>query len=103
MNSPHPKQSILIFIQKVLPWILLLAALYQVRLIASTAIGKESFLEVWIVWMSNAKVTRMSAFVFGLMGVAYGLAQRALRRAAEQKLRGRIAELEAAAEAGRAQ
>ncbi len=103
MNSLPPKQLSLVFIQKVLPWVFLLVALYQVRLIASSAMGKESFLEVWLVWMSNAKVTRMSAFVFGLMGVAYGLAQRALRRAAEQRLQSRIARLEAEAEAGRTQ
>lgn len=95
MTTPSPRQLFHLLIRKVLPWIFLLAALYQVRLIASTALGKESLFEVWIVWMSQAKVTRMSAIVFGLAGVAYGLAQRALRRAETQRSSARLAELEA--------
>jgi hypothetical protein len=87
------------FVRQILPWIFLLVALYQIRLIASGVLGKESFLEVWITWMSSAKATRLTAFTFGLAGVAYGLAQRALRRASEQRLASRLSELEGRLEA----
>lgn len=78
---------------RILPWVFLLWALYEVRLIASAATGKDSFFEIWLVWMSQAKTTRLTAFLFGLAGVAYGLAQRSLRRASESRLNAEIAGL----------
>ena len=46
---------------RILPWVFLLWALYEVRLIASAATGKDSFFEIWLVWMSQAKTTRLTA------------------------------------------
>lgn len=80
-------QRILLWlIRKALPWAALLAALWLVRETASGLLGKDSMIEVWIAWMGRARVTRLSAIVFGLAGVAYGLQQRALRREAEKTL-----------------
>ncbi|MFZ5929386.1 MAG: hypothetical protein ACOYX1_18280 [Acidobacteriota bacterium] len=80
-------QRILLWlIRKALPWAALLAALWLIRETASGLLGKDSMIEVWIAWMGRARVTRLSAIVFGLAGVAYGLQQRALRREAEKTL-----------------
>jgi len=83
VNSRH---ILLWLIRKALPWAALLAALWLIRETASGLLGKESLLEVWIAWMGSARVTRLSAIIFGLAGVAYGLEQRALRRKAEKTL-----------------
>lgn len=80
-------QRILLWlIRKALPWAALLAALWLIRETASELLGKDSLLEVWIAWMGKARVTRLSAIIFGLAGVAYGLQQRALRREMERAL-----------------
>lgn len=80
------QRVLLWLIRKVLPWAALLAALWLIRETASGLLGKDSTLEVWIAWMAKARVTRLSAFIFGLAGVAYGLQQRAVRREMERML-----------------
>jgi hypothetical protein len=80
------QRALLWLIRKALPWAALLAALWMIRQTASELLGKDSMLEVWIAWMGNARVTRLSAILFGLAGIAYGLQQRALRREAERTL-----------------
>ncbi|GIU73009.1 MAG: hypothetical protein KatS3mg004_0096 [Bryobacteraceae bacterium] len=80
------ERILLWLIRKALPWVALLAALWMIRETASGLLGRDSMLEVWIAWMSNARVTRISAILFGLAGVAYGLEQRALRREIEKTL-----------------
>ncbi len=80
------RQIVLWLIRKALPWAALLAALWMIRETASGLLGKESMLEVWIAWMGQARVTRVSAILFGLAGVAYGLQQRAVRRELEKTL-----------------
>lgn len=84
--SLDSQKALLWLIRKVLPWAALLAAFWMIRQTASELLGKDSMLEVWIAWMSNARVTRLSAIVFGLAGIAYGLEQRALRREVERTL-----------------
>ncbi len=80
-------QRILLWlIRKAAPWSALLLALWLIRETASGLLGKDSMLEVWIAWMGRARVTRLSAFIFGLAGVAYGLQQRAVRRELEKTL-----------------
>jgi len=80
------ERILLWLIRKALPWVALLVALWMIRETASGLLGRDSMLEVWIAWMSNARVTRISAILFGLAGVAYGLEQRALRREIEKTL-----------------
>jgi hypothetical protein len=80
------QRTLLWLIRKALPWAALLAALWLIRETASGLLGKDSMLELWIAWMGSARVTRLSAIVFGLGGVAYGLQQRALRRQLEKAL-----------------
>lgn len=80
------RRVLLWLIRQALPWAALLAALWLIRETASGLLGKDSLLEVWIAWMGSARVTRLSAIVFGLAGVAYGLQQRALRRDVEKIL-----------------
>ncbi len=80
-------QRILLWlIRKAVPWAALLGALWLIRETASGLLGKDSMLEVWIAWMGRARVTRLSAVIFGLAGVAYGLQQRAVRRELEKTL-----------------
>ncbi len=81
-----PQQMVLWLIRKALPWAALLGALWLIRQTASGLLGKDSMLEVWIAWMGQARVTRVSAILFGLAGVAYGLQQRAVRRELEKTL-----------------
>lgn len=80
------ERILLWLIRKALPWAALLAAVYLIREIAAGLLGKDSMLELWIAWMGRAQVTRLSAIIFGLAGVAYGLQQRALRRELEKRL-----------------
>lgn len=84
--SLDSQKLLLWLIRKALPWAALLTALWMIRETASGLFGKGSLLEVWIRWMSNAQVTRLSAILFGLAGIGYGLQQRALRREAERML-----------------
>lgn len=86
VKSVNSQGILLWLIRKVLPWAALLAALYLIRGIAAGLLGKDSMLELWIAWMGKAQVTRLSAIIFGLAGVAYGLGQRALRRELEKTL-----------------
>lgn len=79
-------------IRKAVPWAALLLALSWIAGTASALMGKDSWIEVWIAWMGNARVTRLSAIIFGLAGIAYGLQQRALRRGLERTLAGYLAE-----------
>lgn len=80
------QRVVLWLIRKAAPWAALLLALWLIRETASGLMGKDSMLEVWITWMSRARVTRLSAFIFGLAGLAYGLQQRAVRRELEKAL-----------------
>lgn len=80
------QRIVLWLIRKAVPWVALLLALWMIRETASGLLGKESMLEVWIAWMGRARVTRLSAFIFGLAGVAYGLQQRSVRRELEKTL-----------------
>ncbi len=80
------QRVLLWLIRKTVPWVALLLALWFIRETASGLMGKDSMLEVWIAWMGRARVTRLSAFIFGLAGVAYGLQQRSVRRELEKTL-----------------
>lgn len=86
MTGVDSQRVLLWLVRKALPWAALLAALWMIRETASGLLGKDSLLEVWIAWMAKARVTRLSAIIFGLAGVAYGLQQRALRRDLEKML-----------------
>lgn len=79
-------------IRKTVPWAALLLALFWIAATASALMGKDSWIEVWIAWMGNARVTRLSAIIFGLAGIAYGLQQRAVRRGLERTLAECLAE-----------
>lgn len=92
MTSVDSQRILLWLIRKALPWAALLAALWLIRDTASALLGKDSMLEMWIAWMGRARVTRLSAIIFGLAGVAYGLQQRALRRQVEKQLAGYLKE-----------
>lgn len=83
MNS---QRILLWLIRKTLPWAALLLALWGILETASGLLGKDSMLEVWIAWMGKARVTRLSAIIFGLAGIVYGLQQRVLRRELEKTL-----------------
>jgi hypothetical protein len=86
VTNVDTERIVLWLIRKALPWAALLAALWLIRGAASALLGADSMLELWIAWMAKARVTRLSAIIFGLAGIAYGLQQRALRRELEQTL-----------------
>jgi hypothetical protein len=85
-GSLESQRVVLWLIRKAAPWAALLLALWLIRETASGLLGKDSMFEVWIAWMGRARVTRLSAFIFGMAGVAYGLQQRAVRRELEKTL-----------------
>ena len=82
-------------IRRLAPWLVLLCALWLVRDTAARLSGKHSGVELWIMWMSSAKVTRLSAFIFGVAGVLFGLQQRSLRRSEQDRMGRRLEQLEA--------
>lgn len=84
---------------RVLPWLLLVVALYVLQRTVGTLTRQETAAGAWIALMGKAQATRFFAFVFGVCGMLYGLQQRNLRRAAIKRLEARIAKLEALVEA----
>ena len=83
---------------RVLPWLLLVVALYALQDAVRTLTRQETPAGAWIALMGSVRATRFFAFVFGVSGMLYGLHQRNLRRAAISRLEGRIAKLEALVE-----
>jgi hypothetical protein len=82
-----------LLIQYALPWIGLAVGLYLFR-DAVRQLFNESDSPIWIGLMTNINRTRAFAFIFGFLGVFYGLQERNLRHSAVTRLRQRIAELE---------
>jgi hypothetical protein len=79
----------------VLPWALLIAALYLLLHVMTAVSPARSVGDMLISLLSSVSRTRGFAFVFGFCGTAYGLQQRNLRRSESDRLQGRIAALEA--------
>jgi hypothetical protein len=84
-----------LFVAKVLPWLLAIWLVYAVKEAAASLSGKDTLLGSIVELAGRVRVTRGFAFIFGGLGIFYGLQQRSLRHAAERYLRGRVAELEA--------
>jgi hypothetical protein len=78
------------------PWLCLCVALYLFAGIMAAAFQSESGANIWIQLMSNVSRTRAFAFVFGFLGVLYGIQERNLRRTTVKRLRARLNTLEQA-------
>ena len=83
----------------VIPWLGVCVALYLFAGIVAAALGSSSISNAWVQLMSNVSRTRGFAFVFGFLGVLYGIQQRNLRPASVTRLRARLTALEHAPEA----
>ena len=81
-------------IHRVLPWLLAIALALAVRKAALDLTHAPSLLAAWVELTGHIKATRPLAFLFGAMGVLYGLKERNLRRVTEARLARRIPELE---------
>ncbi len=84
-----------VLLDRVAPWLLVCISLLLLERAIAAAARADTAGSVIVFLMSNVKVTRGFAFVFGLAGVIYGLQQRSLRRAEAARQERRIAELEA--------
>jgi hypothetical protein len=76
----------------VAPWVLLCVALYLLLRVAQIATQPGS--DVLADLLSNVTRTRALAFIFGIMGMMYGIRERNLRRAAVVRLSTRVEALE---------
>ena len=83
-----------LLVSKVVPWLLAIWLVVEVRNTAISLSGKDTLIGAFVELSSNVRVTRGFAFIFGAFGLFYGFKQRTLRRASEQHLRKRVADLE---------
>ena len=83
-----------LLINRVFPWVLAIVLVVAVRDAAMDLAKAPSLLAAWVELTGRVKATRPFAFLFGALGIAYGLQQRNLRRAVEARLARRIPELE---------
>jgi hypothetical protein len=75
------------------PWLALVSCFWFVEQTAEHLMQKPAGAAILQV-LSNVRVTRSLAFVFGIAGVLFGLQQRGLRRKAEALYQERIRQLE---------
>jgi hypothetical protein len=83
-----------LFIHKALPWILAVILLHVVAQSALAFLGTDSLLGAWLELTSNMKVTRGFAFIFGGIGLLFGMQQRRIRQLEQAQFSVRISELE---------
>lgn len=82
------------------PWLILLLVLFVLYEIVTSVSGRHGFFEVWLFLMQYMKLIRGFAYVFGAVGIFYGLRERELRRAAVERLTRRVQEMETAGRHG---
>ena len=83
-------------IRYAVPWLSLCFALFSIGHIMTLAFDSSSAANTWIQLMSNVSRTRAFAFIFGFLGVMYGIQERNLRRSEVKRLRLRVTVLERA-------
>lgn len=83
-----------LFVQYVMPWLLAIGLIIEIRETALAMTETNSVLRAWVEIVSNIRVSRGFAFVFGGGCTLYGLHQRKLRRLDRKRLLDRIAVLE---------
>lgn len=98
MTHASPAQRLFhlacLFVQYVMPWLLAIGLIIVVRDTALAMTESNSVLRAWVEIISNIRVSRGFAFVFGGGCVFYSLHQRKLRRLDRRRLLDRIAVLE---------
>lgn len=98
MNPDSPSRRLFhlacLFVQYAMPWLLAIALVVVIRDTALAMTGSDSILRAWVELVSNIRVSRGFAFVFGGACTLYGLHQRKLRRLDRKRLLDRIAVLE---------
>lgn len=83
-----------IFVHKALPWILAVILLHVVAQSALAFSGTDSLVGAWLELTSNMKVTRGFAFIFGGIGLLFGMQQRRIRQLEQAQFSARISALE---------
>lgn len=83
-----------VVIAKLGPWALAVLAAYYVRESIQSATHQPTFSQAWMQVMTRLPQVRAFAFIFGMLGLAYGIKERELRRASTERLMQRTAELE---------
>ncbi len=76
------------------PWILLAAAAYYLRGAVVEAAQEKALWPAWLRMLTRLNQVRAFGFIFGLLGLVYGIRERELRRAAVKRLSERNRELE---------
>jgi hypothetical protein len=76
------------------PWALAVLAAYFVRGSIESATHQPTLPQAWMRMMSGLPQVRAFAFIFGMLGLAYGIRERELRRTCTERLMQRTAELE---------
>jgi hypothetical protein len=71
-----------VLISKLGPWVLAAAVSYYIRGSILAAMRQETLLPAWMKMMASVNQVRVFGFIFGLLGLAYGLKERELRRRA---------------------
>lgn len=83
-----------VLVSKLGPWILATLASYYVRASILAATHEQSLWPAWLRMMTGLPEVRAFAFLFGMLGLAYGIKERELRRASIERLRHRTEEQE---------
>jgi hypothetical protein len=81
-------------ISKLGPWVLAVLASCYIRASILAATQQQTAWAAWMRMMAGLNQVRAFAFIFGMVGLVYGIRERELRRAAVKRLRRRNTELE---------
>ena len=88
-------------LHRTIPWAAAIWIVYLVGDAAKTFAGQDTSAHLWLQVIADLKADRAMAYIVGVIGGAYGLKQRRLRRANIKRLASRVRELEAKIDAGR--
>ena len=86
MSKTRPLDLLSFLVTTILPLLLWLAALYTLRDVLLAATQQRSMLPAWVELMSGLSRARGFGFVFGFLGILYGVQQHWLRAKLEAKL-----------------
>ena len=83
-----------VLIARLGPWALAVLAAYYIRGCIQSATHQPTLSQAWMRMMTGLPQVRAFAFIFGMLGLAYGIKERELRRASTERLMQRTAKLE---------
>ena len=71
-----------VLISKLGPWLLAVAVAYYIRGSILAVMHEDTLAPAWMKMMSSLNQVRVFGFIFGLLGLGYGIRERELRRRA---------------------